>query len=294
MPGDVEAGHAALPRAEHVAFAAQLQILLGDAEAVVGLAQDRKPRLRRFAERRLVEQEAGRALGAAADAAAQLMELREAEALGVLDHHHARLGHVDADLDHRGGDQDARCAGGKARHGAVLVGAAHAAVHEIDAVAEPLLQRLEALLGGGEVDDLGFLDQRADPVDAPALVERAPDRVDHFGQPLERQGAGIDLLPAGRLLAQLGNVHVAEIGQHQRARDRRRRQHQQVDRLALARERQPLMHAEAVLLVDDGQREIAERHLVLEQRVSADDEVDVAGGECGQESRRARARARGR
>src|ERR1700732_2676778 len=38
--GDAEAGHAALPGAEDVAFAAQAQILLGDAEAVVGLAQD--------------------------------------------------------------------------------------------------------------------------------------------------------------------------------------------------------------------------------------------------------------
>ena len=115
-----------------------------------------------------------------------------------------------------------------------------------------------ALLGGGQVDVLGFFDQRAHPVHPPALFERALDRVDHFGKPLERQGAGVDLLPAGRLLAQLGNVHVAEIGEHQRARDRRRGKHQKVDRLALARERQALVHAEAVLLVDDGQREIAE------------------------------------
>ena len=55
-PGDAEAGHAALPGAEHVAFAAQPQIFLGDAEAVVGLAHDREPRLGGFAERRLVEQ----------------------------------------------------------------------------------------------------------------------------------------------------------------------------------------------------------------------------------------------
>ena len=131
-PRDAEAGHAALARAEHVAFAAQPQILLGDAEAVLGLAQDREPRLGGFAERRLVEQQAGRMPGAAADAAAQLMELREAEALGVLDHHHGRLRHVDADLDHRGGDQQPRFACGEARHGGVLVGALHAAVHQID------------------------------------------------------------------------------------------------------------------------------------------------------------------
>ena len=54
------------------------------------------------------------------------------------------------------------------------------------------------------------------------------------------------------------------------------------------------MHAEAVLLVDDGQRQIVERDLVLEQRVGADDEIDLAGGERGREFPRARGRARGR
>ena len=36
------------------------------------------------------------------------------------------------------------------------------------------------------------------------------------------------------------------------------------------------MHAEAVLLVDDGEREIAERDVLLEQRVGADQQIDVA------------------
>ena len=46
-------------------------------------------------------------------------------------------------------------------------------------------------------------------------------------------GARIDRLAARRLLAQLRDVHVAEIGQHQRARDRRRGHHQHVDGVAL-------------------------------------------------------------
>ena len=93
---------------------------------------------------------------------------------------------------------------------------------------------------------------------------------------VERNGAGVDRLAAGRLLAQFGDVHVAEISEHQRARDRRRGEHQHVHRFALLRQRQPLMHAEAVLLVDDGQREIVERDFFLEQRVGADQEIDVA------------------
>ena len=62
----------------------------------LGVAHDRKLRLGCFAERRAVEQEAGRALLAAADAAAQLMQLRQPEALGVLDHHDGRGRNGDA------------------------------------------------------------------------------------------------------------------------------------------------------------------------------------------------------
>ena len=131
---------------------------------------DGEPRLGGFAERRLVEQQAGRVAGAAADAAAQLMQLREAEALGVLDHHDGCFRHVDADFDHRGGDQQLRLAGGKARHGGVLLGALHAAVHQIDGLAEFLAQLLEARLGRGEIDLFGFLDQRADPIGALACI----------------------------------------------------------------------------------------------------------------------------
>ena len=75
-------------------------------------------------------------LRAAADAAAQLVQLREPEAFGVLDHHHGRLRHVDPDLDRGGGDQKPGLAGGEALHGAILVGALHAAVHQANERAE--------------------------------------------------------------------------------------------------------------------------------------------------------------
>ncbi len=55
--------------------------------------------------------------------------------------------------------------------------------------------------------------------------------------------------PAGFSVSR-DDVHVAEGGQHQRARDRRRRHHQHIGRIALGGDRQPLVDAEAVLLVD--------------------------------------------
>ena len=53
---------------------------------------------------------AGALLVAAADAAAQLVQLQEAEALGVLDDHERRIGHVDADLDDDCAQQQAAAA----------------------------------------------------------------------------------------------------------------------------------------------------------------------------------------
>ena len=132
----------------------------------------------------------------------------------------------------------------------------------------------------GEIAGLGFLDQRTDPIDAAAFGKRAPDRGHHLVEAIERDGAGVDRQPPGRLLLELGDVHVAEGGQHQRARDRRRGHHQHVDRRTLAGERQALVDAEAVLLVDDGERKIAKIHLVLEQRMGADQEIDLARGEA--------------
>ena len=147
---------------------------------------------------------------------------------------------------------------------------------EVDRGAEFLLERGEAVFGGGEIGLLGFLDQRTDPIDPPPVRERAADGLDHLVEALDRQRAGVDRLPAGGLFPELGNVHVAEIGEHQRARDRRRGHHQHVDGVAFPGERQALVHAEAMLLVDDREAEIAKFDVVLEQRMGADQDVDVA------------------
>src|SRR5216683_4748728 len=48
--GEAEFRQTALPRAQHLAGAAELQILLGNAETVVGLAQDGEALLRRLAQ----------------------------------------------------------------------------------------------------------------------------------------------------------------------------------------------------------------------------------------------------
>ena len=114
------------------------------------------------------------------------MQLGQAEALGVLDHHDVGVGHVDADLDHGGRHQDLEPAGGERGHGRVLGLVRHgrrAAARRLGA--EDLRQMRVPLLGGGELGLVGALDQRAHPVDLRALgelraqaLDQALDRVD--------------------------------------------------------------------------------------------------------------------
>ena len=73
----------------------------------------------------------------------------------------------------------------------------------------------------------------------------------------------------------------------------RRRHHQHVGgAFALALELHALMHAEAVLFVDHGEAKIAEAHVLGEDRVRADHDVDLARFECVRAWSRARGRAR--
>ena len=60
-------------------------------------------------------------MAAAADAAAQLVQLRDAEAVGVEDDHDGGVGDVDADLDDRRGDEHVDAPGREVGHRAVLV-----------------------------------------------------------------------------------------------------------------------------------------------------------------------------
>ena len=53
-------------------------------------------------------------------------------------------------------------------------------------------------------------------------------------------------------------------------------------RLALA-ERRPLAHPEAMLLVDHRDRQLVEAHVVLDQRVGAHDQRQLAAGELAED-----------
>ena len=132
-------------------------------------------------------------------------------------------------------------------------------------------------LGLGRAGDLRLrlLDQRAHDVRLPAVVEMPPEPPVGLGAAVLGDPRGHDRLAVRRRQRELADVEVAVDGQRQRARDRRRGQVQDV-RAASLDERASLADAEAVLLVDDGDGEVVEVDLLLDERVRADDELGVA------------------
>ena len=99
---------------------------------------------------------------------------------------------------------------------------------------------------------LGLADEGIDEIGLAARGEEAPDEVVDLGLVAGLGEVGDDALAARRHRADGGDREVAEDGQRQGAGNRRRRHHEEVGHGALAREREALEHAEAMLLVDDG------------------------------------------
>ncbi len=135
---------------------------------------------RACATRRLLvggEQHAEGLLGAATDAPAQLVELREAEALGVLDDHDRGVRHVNADLDHGRRDEHLYLAADEAAHHLFLLGGLHPAVQEADGEVreDAVAQVLEHARRVLQVHLLGLFDERVDDVRLTARAHLALD-----------------------------------------------------------------------------------------------------------------------
>ena len=209
------------------------------------------------------------------------MELRKAEALGVLNDHDSGVGRVHTDFDHGRGDKyvvPPRLEGPAYR---LLLHGAHAPVQQTDAVAEDRRQLPVALFRAAEVGHFAVLDQRAHPIGLVARLHGAADGVDDVVHALQGQGDRFDRLPPGGLFVQDGDVEIAVAGERQRARNGRGGHDEQVGCRAFLGQRQAVAHAEAVLLVDDDEPEPVEFDTVLKQGVCADHQVDVAFREAG-------------
>ena len=163
-----------LLRAEKIARSAQAQILLRNAESVVGLAQHGQPLARHLAAR-IGKQQAIRLMLPAPHASAQLMQLRKTKALCVFHRHDRCVRNIDPDLDHRGRHQDLDLIFRKCMHDRLFLARLHFSMQHSHAHARKHLARKAGgiFLGGFDIQRLIFLHKRADDIDLPPLLQLA-------------------------------------------------------------------------------------------------------------------------
>ena len=268
---------AALVLAEHLAGAADLEVVHREVEARAQLLHllDRVEPLRRLL---------GQALGVGhhevgiglvvrtADAAAQLVQLRQAELVGAAHHDGVGCRHVDAGLDDGRAQQEVVALGHEVAHHALEFALGHLAVGHGDArLGQDLLELLAPVLDG--------LDLVVQEVDLAAALELAQHRLaDHAGALVANEG--LDRQPALRRGGDHAEVAQALERHAQRAGDRRGGEREHVDLGAQRLHGLFMAHAEAVLLVDDQQPEVLELDRFREQLVGADHDVDGALGQA--------------
>src|SRR5499433_1196058 len=167
---DAELRKTRLARAEEIARAAQLEVGLRDAKAIVRRRHGVDAAARLLGSRSR-EEDAVALPRSPPHPATKLMQLREAEALGMLDEHHGGVGHVDADLNDRGGDEEVEGTILELAHHALLLGEAEPPVQESHSSLRKdlALEALGHLRGRAEIGNLGLLHQGIHDVDLSAF-----------------------------------------------------------------------------------------------------------------------------
>ena len=259
--------------AQHLAGPANLQVVHGEEEAraeVFHLRDGFEPLLRQ--RRRLgvrVGQQVGISLVVRApDPAAQLVELRQAEAVGAVHDDGVGGRDVDAGFDNGGAQQQVGTLLGEVAHHALQLALGQLAVADHDArLGQQLGERLAHVLDG-----VDFVVQK---VHLPAALELAQHRLadDALAPALHK---GLDRQPLLRRRGNHRKLAQPLQRQPQRARDWRGGEGEDVHLGAQLLERLFLAYAEAVLFVDDHQPQALVLHVFLQQAVGADDDVHLA------------------
>ena len=132
-------------------------------------------------------------------------------------------------------------------------------------------------LGNDRLDAVGHaldvVDPVVDEVDLAVAVQLAMDGpLDGLG--IEPADPGLDRLAVGGRSLQVGDVADAQKAHVQGPRNRRGRERQDVDRRTEGLQPLLVLDAEPLLLVDDHQPQVLERDVLLQDPVSADQDVD--------------------
>ena len=216
---------------------------------------------------------------APADAAAELVELGESEAIRALNQHYIGVGYINAYFHHRRSYQNVEFAVPEAAHGLVLVGGSHSSVEKRQAQlgkdfpGEPLIF-LSSGFGG---DSVGFVNQGVDDKSLPAVADVLLDEAIDRAAPFRVEPAGQDFLTAGGEFVKGGQVEVAVEGQGQGTGDGSGGHNQGMGIfLAFLAQGGTLHYAEAMLFIHYGQSQVGHFYAVLDQGVGADKQVKAA------------------
>ena len=196
------------------------------------------------------------------------MQLRQTELVGTVHDDGVGRGNVNAGLDDGGAQQHVEALLVEVAHDPFQLALGHLAMGHLDArLGNQLGQHLPTVLDGAHLV--------VQEVDLTAALEFAQHGLaDGAAGFLAHEGAdGQTFLRRG---GNDGEVADALQAHGQRARDGRGGECEHVDLGAQVLQRFFLAHAEAVLLVDDHQAQVAELHVLGQQLVGADDDVDLA------------------
>ena len=278
---DVQCRQAVLSTAKEIARAALREVGARDLKAVIGFAQDFQAFARCLSLIRAEKDAIGLPL-AASDAPAQLVQLGQAEAVGVLDDHQVGVRHVHADLNDGRCNQNVILLCGERLHHALLVRVFHAAVQYGDATVRQRVLQVDRVLLGAFQLQFALLDQRADDVHLPAVrdlfVDKRSDALPH----ILPDCVGCHRLAAGRQFVEHGHVEVTIQDERKRARDGCCRHDEHMRRFALGRQRGALRHAKAVLLIRHDRTQPSEGHALLDECVRADHDLRCPAFDCGE------------
>ena len=171
---------------------------------------------------------------AAADPPPQLMELREAEALRVLNHHHRGVGHVYPDLHHRRGNQNVDRSRRKRFHDLVLFLGLHPAVEKFDPQpGKVLFQKLCIIQHVFRLKHFAFFHHRADHVSLVTLFYLSVNKIPCPFPIALIHYAVFHRKPVLGQLVDNGNIKISIQDDRQRPGDRRRAHDHNMRRLSL-------------------------------------------------------------
>ena len=131
-----------------------------------------------------------------------------------------------------------------------------------------------------EIKHIVRLHHRTDDVGLPSLPDLLVDEFIGIFPIILIDHSVPDRQTVRRLLPDQAHLHI-RIDEHREGpRDRGRRHHERMRPLPLFRQLLPLIHAEAVLLIRDHQRELVIHDLLLKQGMGANDEVRIVDGDA--------------